>query len=125
MLVRDQHAVEPVDFSIQKLLAAVGRGIDQQTRTLAYGVRLCHQQAAAAPAVLRIVRIAVTPAERDARHAHGRAAAEDRVSQTHAAPARVCGTLLNSRKKFSVVCRAICSKLTPRMSASTLAVSIT
>jgi hypothetical protein len=35
------------------------------------------------------------------------------------------GTLEKSRKKFSVVCRAISSNATPRVSASTLAVSTT
>jgi hypothetical protein len=35
------------------------------------------------------------------------------------------GTLLNSRKKFSDVCRAISSKETPRVSAKTFAVSTT
>ena len=35
------------------------------------------------------------------------------------------GTLLNRRKKFSVVWRAISSNETPRVSASTLAVSTT
>ena len=83
-----------------------------------------HQQRAAAAAVLRVVRIAAAPAERRTRHAGGGAAAEDRQRQRHAA-AFAAGTLENRRKKFSVVCREISSKVTPRVSASTLATSTT
>src|SRR4051794_37711953 len=125
VLVRDQHAVEPFDLCVQQLLAAVRRHVDEDARMLAVGVVSRDQQAAAAAAVFRIVRIAVAPAERPARPANGRAAAEDGEGQTHAACATGCGIFLNSRKKFSVVCRAMSSNETPRTSARTLAVSTT
>ena len=48
-----------------------------------------------------------------------------RVMRHARATAAGRGTLLNSRKKFSVVWRAISSGVTPRISASTLAVSTT
>ena len=32
MLMRDQHAVEPVDFGIEQLLAKIGRAVDQNAR---------------------------------------------------------------------------------------------
>ncbi len=100
--------------------------VSTRTRvTLPCALHAFDQQRAAPAAVLRIVRIAGAPAERRARHADRRAAAEDGEGQAHAAFASVRGTLLNSRKKFSVVCRAISSADTPRASASTLAVSTT
>src|SRR6185312_8576885 len=92
---------------------------------MAAAASFLHQQRAAPPAVFRIVRIAGAPSQRDARHTHRRPAAEDGESQAHAASGRFVGTLLNRRKKFSVVCRAISSSETPRVSASTLAVSTT
>src|SRR5438105_2253937 len=73
----------------------------------------------------RIFRIARAPAGAGPRHAAGRAAAEDREGQTHAAAAAARGTLANRRKKFSVVCRQSSSNVTPRTSASTLATSTT
>ena len=45
--------------------------------------------------------------------------------KAHADVANVRGTLLNRRKKFSVVSRAISSSETPRAAAKTLAVSAT
>src|SRR5262249_834491 len=99
-----------------------GRGVDHDPRRAVLGGALGHQRAAA-PAIPGIVGIALAPAERRTRNARRRAAAEDRQGQRHVAAAR--GTLENSRKKFSVVCRAIASSETPRESASTRATSTT
>ena len=120
MLMGEEDGVQFLDPGIQKLLPQVGRGIDQQAGCLAGGGRFFDQQRASPPAVLRIVRVAIAPAERDPGHAHRRAAAQDREAQAHAR-----GTLENSRKKLSVVWPAISASLTPRVCASTLAVSVT
>ena len=85
VLVGDEHAVEPGHLGLKQLLAQVRRTVDQHARVVALGVAALDQQAAAPPAVLRIVGVAVAPAERHARHAHGRPAAEDGEAQTHAA----------------------------------------
>ena len=124
MLVGVEHAVEPIDVGVEKLLAQIGRRIHQDPRDTAVVVAL-DEQCSAPAAVFRIGRIADAPAQRRPRHAAGRPAAEDRELQRHAAAAAVRGTLLNRRKKFSVVCRAISSNETPRVSASTFAVSTT
>src|SRR5579871_2420107 len=123
MLVGEENRVEVIDLGIDQLLAQVGRGIDQNPRRTAVGC-LFDQERAAAPAVFRVVWIAGAPAERRPRHAGRRSAAEDRQFERHAAPTPD-GTLLKSRKKFSVVCREICSSETPRASASTFATSTT
>ncbi len=139
VFVGDQHAVEPWHVGVEQLLAKVGRGVDQNpgdaVRTVPFD-----QQRGAPPPVFRIVRVAGAPAERRPRHAHRRPAAQNREFHRHAnfadadcvnlsaataGPGEGLGTLLNSRKKFSVVWRAISASLTPRTSASTLAVSVT
>src|SRR5260221_14256055 len=125
MLMRDEYAVEPVDFGVQKLHAKIGRPSDKHGRSAA--VRICplNQKRGAPPAIFWIVWIARTPAQRPPRDAHGRTAAEDGGGQAHAAFAATRGTLLNRRKKFSVVWRAISSAVTQRPAPKTLAVSAT
>src|ERR1700688_1511603 len=124
MLMSEQHAIKPVHLCVEQLLAQIGRAVDQNACYAARASAL-NQQRAAPPAVFWIVRIARAPTERDARHAHGRPAAQDGEGQTHAASRKVRGTLRNSRKKFSVVWRAISSGDTPRVCARTFAVSTT
>src|SRR5215468_3256315 len=120
VLMGEEHRVEVIDLGADELLAQVRRGIDHDTGD-AVSRSALRQQRAAEAAVLRVVGIAAAPAECRARYAGGRAAAEDRQRQRHA----VAGTLENRRKKFSVVCREISSRPTPRVSASTLATSTT
>ena len=90
--------------------------VSTRTRVTPSGPRRSTRSEHAAAAVLRVVRIAGAPAERRPRHAAGRAAAEDGEAQRHATRLRRRwllprgrGTLVNSRKKFSVVWRAISS----------------
>ena len=128
MLVGIEHAVEPIDFGIEELLAQIGRGVDKDTGNAARAASLDQKRGAPAP-VLRIVRVASAPAKCRAGHAAGRSAAQngelERHFRFHAATAAGRGTLPNRRKKFSVVCRAISSNETQRTSASTFAVSTT
>src|ERR1700730_2165144 len=112
-----------IDIGVDQLLAQVGRGVDHDPRRALLRGALDQQRTASA-AVLRIVGIAFAPAQRRARHARRRAAAEDRQRQRHAA-AFPRGTLENRRKKFSVVWREMSSSETPRVSASTFAISTT
>ena len=125
VLMRDENAIDPVNVGIEKLHAQVRSAIHQHARAQVIAARAFDQQRTTPPSVLRVVRIAFAPAKRDARNTHGRAAAENGECEAHAALASWRGTLLNSRKKFSVVCRAISSADTPRTSAKTLAVSAT
>src|SRR4051812_35075715 len=124
MRVREQHAIQVVDFRIQELLANVGRGINQNARRSA-GPAALDQQRAAPPAVLRIVRIAGAPAAAQSRHTGRRTTAQNDEPQAHATASTGCGTLANSRKKFAVVWAAIASRERPRVRASTAAVSTT
>ena len=94
VLMGEQDAVQPVDLGVQKLFAQVRRAVDQNARH-AVGAGALDQERAAAPAVFRVVRVAIAPANADARHAHGRPAAEDGEGQTHAAAPNSRGTLLN------------------------------
>ena len=121
-----QHGVEPVDPGIEKLLAQVGRGVDQHAGDAAGPLPL-DQQRGPPPAVPGIVRIAGAPAERRARNAAGGAAAEIVNVSVMRAGDRALGrgTLRNRRRNSRVVWRAISSSDTPRVSASTLAVSTT
>src|SRR5437773_788478 len=124
VLVRVEHGIEPVGIGIEKLLAQIGSRIDEHARDAA-GTAALDQERAAAAAVLRIGGIARAPAGAGPRHAAGRAAAENREGQAHAAAAAARGTFENNLKKFSVVWRAISSGITPRTSAKTLATSAT
>ena len=124
MLVGEQHGVEPVHVGVEQLLAQVGRGVDQDAGH-AVAVPLLHQQRAAAAAVLRILRIAGAPAERRPRHAGGRAAAQDGGGQRHAAAALGARDLAEQAEEILAGLAAISSRVTPRTSARTLAVSTT
>jgi len=70
VLVGIEHGVEPIDVSVEQLLAQIGRRIDQDAGDAGAGAAL-DQKRGAAPTVLGIVRIAVTPAKRRTRHAAG------------------------------------------------------
>src|SRR6185437_3234217 len=120
-----EDTIDPVHIGIQQLQAHIRRAVDENARPVTLCVCALNQKRAATPPVLGIVRVAGTPAQRNARYAHRRSAAENREGQAHAASASSRGTLLNRRKKFSVVCCAISSADTPRASARTLAVSTT
>ena len=123
MLMGQEHRVDVIDIGVDQLLAQVGRGVDHDPRHAAIPGSLDQQRAAAA-AVLRIAGIARAPAERRTGNAGRRSAAENGQGQRHAVDSGA-GTLENSRKKFSVVWREISSSETPRVSASTLAISTT
>src|ERR1700737_969362 len=123
MFMGQKHGVEVVDVSGDQLLAQIGRSIDQDSRHSVVPGPFGEQRAAAA-AVFRIPGIARPPAERGTRNAGGGSATENRQRQRHAV-AFGGGTLENRRKKFVVVWREISSNETPRVSASTLAISIT
>jgi hypothetical protein len=82
MLVRVEHAVEPVDFGVEELLAQVGRGVDQNRCSPARAHPFDQERAAPSP-VFRIAWIAGAPAKRRARHPSGRSASENSKSQSH------------------------------------------
>ena len=104
MLVGDQHAVEPVDVGVEELLAEVRRGVDQDAGAAA--------RAAAARPAARCA--AGGSSDCSGRRRPSRAPAAARPSdepQPRIVKRRLMrrpppgrGTLLNSRKKFSVVC---------------------
>src|SRR5262249_51635292 len=137
MLVGEEHRIEPVHLGVEKLLAQIGRRVDQYPSD-ADSVAPLNQQRGAPAAVSGVGWIAGPPAQRGARNAARGTRAEDREARCHAARGQaradcvswsaptVCGgTLRNRRKKFSLVCRAMSSGATLRVSARTLAVSTT
>jgi hypothetical protein len=77
MFMRDEHAIEPVNLGVQQLRAKIGRAVDENTCSLSLSIAALHQQRASSPSILRVVRIANTPAESHPRDAHGRAAAQN------------------------------------------------
>src|SRR2546423_12734744 len=87
MVMSIEHRVEPLDGGVKQLLAQIRRGVDQDASALTRAVCPLDQQRAAPAAVLRVVRIAVTPAKPDARYAGRRAAAQDGGAKRHAAVA--------------------------------------
>src|SRR5262249_8992972 len=124
VLMGEEYRVKPVHLGVEKLLAQIGRGVDQDPGD-AGSVAPFHQERVAA-AVSGIARIAGPPAQRGTRNAARGPGAEDREARRHAAAPAACrGTLRKRRKKFSLVCRAISCGDTWRASASTLAVSTT
>src|SRR4051812_49934938 len=70
MLMGIEHGVDPIDVSVEQLLAEIRRRVDQDASDASAGAAL-DQKRGAAPAVLRIVWIAVAPAECRARHPAG------------------------------------------------------
>src|ERR1700676_4739302 len=119
MLMGQKHRVDVIDIGIDQLLAQTGGGIDHDPRQPAVRTSFDQQRTAAAT-VFRIVGIALAPAECGTRDAGRGSAAQNGQRQRHAV-----GTFENSRKKFSVVWREISSSETPRVSASTFAISTT
>src|SRR5262249_27892360 len=137
MLRGEEHRIKPVHLGVEKLLAQVGRSIDQHSSD-PDSVAPFNQQRRPPTAVSGVARIAGPPAQRGARNAARGTGAEDREARCHAtrgqagadcvslsAPAARGGTLRKRRKKFSLVCRAISSGATLRVSARTWAVSTT
>ena len=70
VLMGIEHRVDPIDVSVEQLLAQIRRGIDQDAGHARAGAPL-DQERGAATAVLGIIWIAVTPTERWTRHAAG------------------------------------------------------
>ena len=103
VLMGQKHRVDVIDIGVDQLLAQIGRGIDHDPGDAA----LARSRSASSEQRRRrffgLVGIAGAPAQRRTRHAGRGSAAEDGQRQRHAA-AFGAGTLLNSRKKFSVVC---------------------
>src|SRR3984893_10217265 len=120
VLVGEDHPVEPLHFGAEQLLAEIRRSVDQR-RGAARACGFLDEKRAAAAAVFRVCRVARAPALSHARNAAGGAAAEDGEGERHQA----LGTLEKRRKKFALLIFAMASKLTPRVSASTRAVSAT
>ncbi len=125
VLVGHQHAVEPVDLGVEQLLAQVRRGVDQHPGAAV------ERLVGSTSSEVRRRRFFGLLGSQAPQPSAGRGTPIDDPQprmvkrNRHAAAARGRGTLLNSRKKFSVVWRAISSGETPRVSASTLAVSTT
>jgi hypothetical protein len=86
MGVREQHGIDMLDTRGKQLLAQVGRCVDQHGRAAAPAEPF-HQQRAAPPPVLRVLRIAIAPDVADAGHAPGGAAAQNGEPHAHAASA--------------------------------------
>src|SRR5262249_10861102 len=118
-----EDGIDMLDAGGEQLLAQVGGGVDQPGRSPILAEPF-DQQRASPPPVLWVGGIAVAPDIADARHAPGRAAAQDRKAHAHAARA-VRGVLAYSRKKLSVVARPIGASETPLTLASSFAVSTT
>src|SRR4029450_17026 len=113
---------KPLHPGLEKLLAQVGRGIDQHSGD-AGPVPPLNQKRGAPAAIFGIARIAVAARRprivKLAVMVPCAQAYAERLSVPASAPCG--GTLRNRRKKFSLVCRAIISSETPRTSARTLA----
>ena len=71
MFVGVEDAVEPIDLGIEKLLAQIRRSVDQDARDPAVVAAPLDKERRASAAVLRIVRIAHSPAQRRPRDAAG------------------------------------------------------
>src|SRR5258707_13883503 len=131
MFVGEEHRVEPVHVRVEKLLAQIRRGVNQDPGD-ASSIAPFNQERRAPAAVPGIARIAGAPAECGPRNATRGARAKNREVRRHAARAQARAGCLSSftpavfrnrRKKFSLVCRAIASSDMPRASATTVAVS--
>src|SRR5690606_28192650 len=116
MLMGKEHGVDPIDIGVEQLLAHIRSGVDQDSRWLFNAFRPTFNQQRTAPAAIsRFLRIAGAPVIADARHATGRAAAEngryDPVRRRHA---YLMPDLAKRRPKLAVVSAPTCSRLTPR-----------
>ena len=97
----EQHGVELLRPGVEKLLAQIGRRVDQDGAAV-----MLDEDRDAAPAVPRLGRIALAPIAADQRHAARRAAAEDPDFMRRPGAAPGSAALSNKRKKFSVVTSA-------------------
>ena len=120
-----EHRIDVLDARGDHLLAEIRTGIDDDGRRTAVRRELLHEEGRACPAVAWIVRVAGAPVAIDARNPGRRGASEDRVSATVEHAPQSLGILLNIRKAFSVVIRAISSTPIPTVSARTSAVLTT
>ena len=93
VVVRKQDAIEFCNIRAEKLLAQVGRSVDENGRSAAR-TNAFYKQRAAAATIFRIVRIALAPALADARYAAGGAAAKNGELHRHAV---AVGTFENKR----------------------------
>ena len=124
VLVGQEHGVEVIDIGVDQLLAQVGRGVDQDP-----GDRRVRRSARPAASSGGGGSSDCWDRRRPSRApgAARRRRSRSRGSSASASCRRLSarGTLENRRKKFSVVWREISSSETPRVSASTLAISTT
>lgn len=130
MRMRIDHAIDMLDGRQQHLSAKIRSGIDGDRGPGAIGLDTLDQGRGAHAAVPGIGRITIAPVTIQARDARRRTAAENGEAEPvgHGAQLPCCarrGIFENRRKKLSVVIRAISSRLTPIVSARTLAVSAT
>ena len=117
MFMRDQHAVEPVDLGVEQLLAQVRRAVDQHAR--AWPAGRSSRSTSSEQRRRRFFGLFGSQAPQPSA-TRGTPIDEPQPRMVKVRlmrrPPRLRGTLLNSRKKFSVVCRAISSAETPRVS---------
>jgi hypothetical protein len=101
------HPVQPPDAGIEKLLAQIGRGVDQDGGLPAL-VKALHQHGTAAAGVARLVRVAIAPMAAETGNTAGGAAAENCETQLrHAQAALVqAAARVKSRSKLAVVAAA-------------------
>jgi hypothetical protein len=81
--VGEEHGIDAADVVNERLLAEVGRGVDEE-RAATAGIEHFDQHAGAQPAVARVGRGADGAVAGDARHAGRGAGAEERDAQAHA-----------------------------------------
>ena len=122
MRMGEHHAIQRANPGIQKLLAHVGRGVDQHP-----GDRIArqplHQHRAATAAVLAVQRITITPIAPQPRHAARRAAAQNgKPHRRHYVACALRVARGNRRSKLAVVAAANSASVTPNTLAPTRAV---
>ena len=107
MVMRHQHAVDPIDVCVKQLVAHVGRCIDQHRGLLAFVlIPLLDEQRATTATVARLPGVAGTPVIADARDAARRTATENGGAEFHDGNTASRGTREKRRRKFSDVCSA-------------------
>src|SRR5262252_5427209 len=78
-----EHSVDMLDAGSEQLLAQVWRRVDQHGRSATFA-KPFNQEGTAPPPIFWVGRIAVAPDIAHARHAAGRATAQDREAHAHA-----------------------------------------
>jgi len=78
MIMRPDYGIDPVDTIVEKLVAQIGRGIHQYSRSRAF-----YQDRDTASPVLRLIRITITPVIADTGHARRSPASQYRQFQSH------------------------------------------